>query len=338
MPSKKDSFKYISNCIICGKEFHGASDHKNRKSQTCKEEECVRKLRSIRQLARRPQDEESIKQRRENKLEKQRVRNKDSWRKYIYNYTANCIICGNEFSATSDHKNRKSSICANKECLKKLNGIKLRERYKENSAQETIPKYIEFNGINYCLLKGQNYYVRCETIEGKRHKIHLHRDVWEFHSGKTIPDGYVVHHIDFNRLNNDYSNLTIMERGAHGTMHRRIRYKERGMTDGERAHLTKITENNSLPRIKKVCVKCGKDYLSARNTSMFCSEICKNRYRHEHEEKKYIKNNCVICNKEFMAVKETHLNRKSRTTCSKECRGALMSKVRSSRHKQLLQN
>lgn len=332
MPSKKDSIKYISNCIICGKKFHGASDHKNRKSQTCKEDECLKKLMSIRQLARRPQDEESIKQRRENKLEKQRVRNKDSWRKYIYNYTANCIICGNEFSATSDHKNRKSSICANKECSSKLNSIKQRENHKENTKLniDGYPRYIDFNGINYCLNK-YNYYKNSIVVNSERERRTLHRDVWEFHSGKTIPDGYVVHHIDFNRLNNDYSNLTVMERGEHGTFHRRIRYKERGMTERERAHLTKITKDNNLPRIKKVCVKCGKDYLSARNTSMFCSEICKNRYRHENEEKKYIKTNCIICNKEFMAVKETHLNRKNRTTCSKECRGSLMSKIRSAK-------
>lgn len=73
MPSKKDSFKYISNCIICGKEFHGASDHKNRKSQTCKEEECVSRLRSIRQLARYARDEEGIRNRIIKRLDKKIV-------------------------------------------------------------------------------------------------------------------------------------------------------------------------------------------------------------------------------------------------------------------------
>ena len=71
---KRSIFHYTSNCIICGKEFQGTSDHKNRKSQTCTEDACVSKLRSVRQLERRPQDEESKRKRIIERLNKKIVR------------------------------------------------------------------------------------------------------------------------------------------------------------------------------------------------------------------------------------------------------------------------
>lgn len=38
-----------------------------------------------------------------------------------------------------------------------------------------------------------------------------------------IPEGYVVHHIDLDKLNNDLSNLVLMTNSEHIKLHRRLR-------------------------------------------------------------------------------------------------------------------
>ena len=53
--------------------------------------------------------------------------------------------------------------------------------------------------------------------EGNNKKL-LHRLIWEDHNG-PIPEGYVIHHIDENKLNNDISNLELMLWSEHNSHH-----------------------------------------------------------------------------------------------------------------------
>lgn len=46
----------------------------------------------------------------------------------------------------------------------------------------------------------------------------IHRKIYEQHYG-PIPEGYVVHHIDHNKLNNDPENLFAMPRSVHQKYH-----------------------------------------------------------------------------------------------------------------------
>ena len=46
-----------------------------------------------------------------------------------------------------------------------------------------------------------------------------HIIVWEQFNKMSVPDGYVVHHINEIKTDNRPENLTIMERGKHTTMH-----------------------------------------------------------------------------------------------------------------------
>lgn len=64
-------------------------------------------------------------------------------------------------------------------------------------------------------LANNGYY----TLSSKEHyKKLLHRVIWEEHYGE-IPKGYVVHHKDGNKLNNDIENLELMSLKEHGNMH-----------------------------------------------------------------------------------------------------------------------
>jgi ribonucleotide reductase alpha subunit len=54
---------------------------------------------------------------------------------------------------------------------------------------------------------------------GSRKVCSEHRLIAEFHSGSPVPEGYVVHHRDFNSLNNAPDNLVVMTATAHDAYH-----------------------------------------------------------------------------------------------------------------------
>ena len=71
--------------------------------------------------------------------------------------------------------------------------------------------------------RGENHWKTLEeagVAKGLRyvHGVFSHRRVYEQHFG-PIPAGYVVHHRDGNKLNNDPTNLVAMSRAAHNRLH-----------------------------------------------------------------------------------------------------------------------
>ena len=61
------------------------------------------------------------------------------------------------------------------------------------------------------------YYVITSTKEGYGNK-RLHRLIYEKHYGK-IPEGYVIHHKDHNKLNNNIDNLELLSEFEHKSLH-----------------------------------------------------------------------------------------------------------------------
>lgn len=111
---------------------------------------------------------------------------------------------------------------------------------------------IEHGGEIYTL-DNNGYYVT-----GKASKK-LHRVVWEEANG-PIPNGYIVHHRDGDKANNELSNLELIEWGAHTAL-----------------HLNQRAE--SLPT--KLCTACGKaigrGYSGRRTCGGECRRIALSR-------------------------------------------------------------
>ena len=141
------------------------------------------------------------------------------------------------------------------------------------TVEQIDDKHQKFNGVVYNK-ENKNHY-QC--------KISIHRDIWEYYFGE-IPEGYVVHHKDFNPENNSVENLQIMGRDEHMKFH-----------------------NKNRRRIENTCVVCGKKFLVAQKTTQICSEYCRT-----HAVK--YKKTCVVCGKEFVAAKWAKT-----VTCSGTC-------------------
>lgn len=81
----------------------------------------------------------------------------------------------------------------------------------------------------------------------------LHRYVWEQAYG-PVPEGYVVHHVNHDKLDNRLENLQLMTHAEHSRHH-----------------------NDRHPR-RKICVTCGESYEPAathRNRQQTCSWECR---------------------------------------------------------------
>ena len=70
----------------------------------------------------------------------------------------------------------------------------------------------------------------------------MHRFVWTYING-PIPEGYVIHHKDGNKLNNDISNLELLLKEVHDREH----YNEK---------------SNIVRPIEKICPVCEKTFLA----------------------------------------------------------------------------
>lgn len=116
-----------------------------------------------------------------------------------------CVYCGGEFHP-GNHSDRItcSNECANKQRVKK--SIK--------------PEYWWINQSGY--QEGNVW------VNGKRIRVKRHRWIMENHLGRKLSRWENVHHIDGNRLNNDISNLELIDHVEHALLHNRERKETHG--------------------------------------------------------------------------------------------------------------
>ena len=147
----------------------------------------------------------------------------------------------------------------------------------------------KFAGYKFYKNKGGNF---CCTIS-------LHRFIWQYFNGE-IPEGYDVHHCDFNHDNNDISNLQLLPKTEHNKFHATIRF-------------------NRKPdkKSKFICAQCGREYEAvSRGNNTYCSAKCKKIAERERAAETKV---CEICGKEFSTSDKARF-------CSKKCVGEYLKK------------
>lgn len=198
-------------------------------------------------------------------------------------------------------------------------------QYSENG------KVAMFNGLRFIRDDSSGYYLNSTR------RLRLHRAVYEFHYG-TIPEGYDIHHIDFDKENNEVSNLQLLTSAEHMKIH------GENLSDERKAIMRENLLANALPaaadwhksdagrdwhkvhylqtrdRMKQkrqiTCRCCQKEFQGYAN-SIFCSERCRGRWRRMTGITK-TRRNCEICGKEFITSKYSGTR-----TCSASCANRL---------------
>lgn len=126
---------------------------------------------------------------------------------------------------------------------------------------------------------------------------YAHRVIYEQCIG-PIPRGWVVHHKDEDKANNDPANLEAMPKGQH----QRIHATGRTGTDAQRAAAARTLEKLRTPKAAR-CIHCGAEFVSLAigEVGKFCSRDCleywrRNRFIPEQRE-------CDVCKDKYIAVK-----------------------------------
>lgn len=78
-----------------------------------------------------------------------------------------------------------------------------------------------------------------------------HHVVWEEAKG-VIPDGFEIHHLDFNKKNNDLENLSLLSRSEHQKMHSPHFAK----LNGEWVRICKYCREIEKPKVRPTCDEC----------------------------------------------------------------------------------
>lgn len=194
----------------------------------------------------------------------------------------------------------------------------------------------EYNGTVY--YKCGCYFQR----KGER----LHRIVWEKENGRKVPKGLHVHHIDGDRSNNQPSNLTLIRRYDHLSLHGKEHSKESGERANRIRHLAAAWHGSEEGRkwhsqnakkqwenrkpVTYQCSYCGKEFQSinrfAEGANHFCGNNCKSAYRRSLGIDN-VQRRCLYCGNEYTVNKYNKKQKYCSTECVKNARYGTNSKV-----------
>ena len=157
-------------------------------------------------------------------------------------------------------------------------------------------KHQRFNGIVYRETTKQHYGMSAQ----------IHRDVWSYYYGE-IPNGYHIHHIDENPVNNSISNLCCLSAEKHARLHGKLTKPVKKIytcvTCGKSFEGYANSNTHYCPECYhpiKHCVHCNKTFRANYPQQKFCSTKCSARYQFKGHREKRI---CPVCGKEFEVLK-----------------------------------
>jgi hypothetical protein len=178
--------------------------------------------------------------------------------------TKNCPMCSAEYQTYPSRDKKYCSL----DCMLAHKKDEAYKKYKcecKNCGREFMPPRPKEGGI-YCsyLCRGVDsrkdridrngyWYVSNPTHPGANRQGHVpeHHLVVEQETGALIQNGFVVHHIDEDKKNNDIDNLQVMTKSEHRALHMRLAH-ERGLVNTSRQRVA------SSERMKRdnPCVNC----------------------------------------------------------------------------------
>lgn len=126
---------------------------------------------------------------------------------------------------------------------------------------------------------GKDGYLRVGTPKGYKHRG-VHQYIWMCANQADIPEGYDVHHIDGNKLNNNIYNLELIESIKHRSEHKKgiVLSEEyrRKLSESQlnRKDLSKqvmqFTLDGELVKIWESTAECGRNGFNQSKVSACC--------------------------------------------------------------------
>lgn len=150
-----------------------------------------------------------------------------------------CLVCGKKFFKNG--RDSKSWSTA-KYCCRRCMGLGMRKRVKYNcdycgKEYEVEPCKLNRKYKNYCSNEckfkahQKGYGLTTDGYVwiyiGNNKEIKLHRYLMEIKLGRKLKSSEIVHHKDFNKLNNNIDNLEIVNRTKHNKIHNFLKTENR---------------------------------------------------------------------------------------------------------------
>lgn len=183
----------------------------------------------------------------------------DSW------WNAKCPICGKRFhlkpSKLAKDKNHYCSRDCHKEAKKAYMAGEGNHQYglkgEKNASWKGGKKYTNYGYYMICVPghpfgEGRTNYVFEHRLVAEKYLLTEENSV-EINGKRYLKPEYDVHHIDFDRTNNDVSNLVVMKKSDHRRLHSKLNKRERSAENGQFVKqkgtvlFKKVTETAKIP-------------------------------------------------------------------------------------------
>lgn len=197
-----------------------------------------------------------------------------------------------------------------------------------------VIKYIEYDGVKF-YQDGRRYWIG--HINGNCKRLHIY--VWEKYNGK-IPNGYHIHHKDFNTDNNEIENLEMLTENEHLSLHGQLEknkvmakrlieqyarpkaiawHKSSKSTEFHKEHYENTLGKLHQQKVTRICEVCKKEFITdaCKPNTKYCSNSCKSKAR-RIKGIDNVERICIACDKVFTTNKYSKAK-----TCSKKCTMAI---------------
>lgn len=154
---------------------------------------------------------------------------------------------------------------------------------------------------------GEDFWLGTNGYYNNNNREQLHHKVWKDNSILLIRKGFVIHHKDFNKENNSFSNLQLLPDSEHRKLHMKERFKDQEYTKRNKSQLESIRDKSKAwhkskegikwhskhainqwknkKKISKKCIYCNADYEAYFERSKYCSRKC--LFRDKRNVKKF---------------------------------------------------
>lgn len=177
-----------------------------------------------------------------------------------------CVVCGKKIHRKPSYIKKTKNITCSYECCYKLRQETMKG---ENNHQYGLKGKLNASFKTGTIITSYGYrkiykpdhpkctcdgYIFEHRIEAEKYLLDNDNSI-EINGKKYLSDDYIVHHIDFNRLNNDIYNLCVMDKLQHRIFHNNMNELIRDKDTGRIIGVTKKYETLSKEQLKEELLK-----------------------------------------------------------------------------------